>query len=81
MPAASMRSSAISGCLRGDGPVFHDWLQAEHSPLAGHLGFVTGDTLVPLAGRFLAPAGCPILEKPFTLEDVLASLANLTEPA
>jgi len=66
---------------QGDGPAFFDWLQAEFPPLARRIGFVTGDTLGPLAGRFLARSGCPMLEKPFALDDVRFFLADLTRPA
>jgi hypothetical protein len=65
----------------GDDPAFFDWLQAEFPPLARRIGFVTGDTLGPLAGRFLARSGCPILEKPFALDDVRFLLADLTKAA
>lgn len=62
----------------GDGPAFYDWLLAHYPALARRIGFVTGDTLGPLAGRFLANSGCPVIEKPFALGDIRAFLADLT---
>lgn len=64
----------------GDGPAFYDWLQVQYPKLARRIGFVTGDTLGPFAGRFLARSGCPMLEKPFSLDDVRFFLADLTNP-
>ncbi|WP_313530769.1 ATP-binding protein [Shinella sp.] len=64
----------------GDGPGLYDWLCEHHPALAGRIGFVTGDTLGPLAGRFLARSGCPMIEKPFTPGDVAAFLDDLTTP-
>ncbi|MBO9630747.1 MAG: PAS domain S-box protein [Shinella sp.] len=62
----------------GDGPGLYDWLCEHHPVLAGRIGFVTGDTLGPLAGRFLARSGCPMIEKPFTPGDIAAFLDDLT---
>ncbi|CAH1657770.1 PAS domain-containing hybrid sensor histidine kinase/response regulator [Chelatococcus asaccharovorans] len=64
----------------GDGPAFYDWLREQYAPLADRVGFVTGDTLGPLAGRFLADSGCPVLEKPFSPEEIRTFLAHLTNP-
>jgi two-component system NtrC family sensor kinase len=63
----------------GDGPSVYDWLSATRPELMRRIGFVTGDTLGPSAGRFLARTGCPVIEKPFTPDDigrVLAALAS-----
>ncbi len=54
----------------GDGPSLFAWLEAEHPQLASRIAFVTGDTLGPAAGRFLARTGCPVIEKPFTPADI-----------
>jgi PAS domain S-box-containing protein len=54
----------------GDGPGLYDWLSANRPELMTRIGFVTGDTLGPSAGRFLARTGCPVIEKPFTPEDI-----------
>ena len=50
----------------GDGPSLYDWLLTHRPELATRIGFITGDTLGPSAGRFLARSGCPLIEKPFT---------------
>ncbi|WP_428424130.1 PAS domain S-box protein [Pararhizobium sp.] len=63
----------------GDGPSFFDWLGKTHPALAGRIGFITGDTLGPAAGRFLARSGCPVIEKPFTPGDIKRILAALTK--
>jgi two-component system NtrC family sensor kinase len=54
----------------GDGPGLYDWLSANRPEMIARIGFVTGDTLGPSAGRFLARTGCPVIEKPFTPEDI-----------
>jgi two-component system NtrC family sensor kinase len=54
----------------GDGPALYDWLSAHRPALIRRIGFVTGDTLGPSAGRFLARTGCPVIEKPFTPDDI-----------
>jgi PAS domain S-box-containing protein len=54
----------------GDGPSLFAWLEGEHPELARRIAFVTGDTLGPAAGRFLARSGCPVVEKPFAPADI-----------
>ena len=61
----------------GDGPAFHRWLVGTHPAHRLRIGFVTGDTLGPSAGRFLAETGCPVVEKPFTPDDISRILATL----
>lgn len=61
----------------GDGPALYDWLSANRPALTRRIGFVTGDTLGPSAGRFLAKTGCPVIEKPFTPDDIVAVLTVL----
>jgi len=61
----------------GDGPSLYDWLTINHPRLADRICFVTGDTLGPAAGRFLARSGCPVIEKPFSPEDIRRVLASL----
>jgi PAS domain S-box-containing protein len=63
----------------GDGPSFFDWLGTAHPALVARIGFITGDTLGPAAGRFLARSGCPVIEKPFTPDDIQRILASLTK--
>ncbi|MCB1444661.1 MAG: PAS domain S-box protein [Rhizobiaceae bacterium] len=62
----------------GDGPGLYDWLAAHRPELARRIAFVTGDTLGPSAGRFLARSGCPVIEKPFTPGDIAEVLRVLT---
>ncbi|MGV3553156.1 PAS domain S-box protein [Rhizobium sp.] len=75
------RFSAILCDIRmpdGDGPGLYDWLAANRPELTRRIAFVTGDTLGPSAGRFLARSGCPVIEKPFTPEDIGGVLKALT---
>lgn len=62
----------------GDGPALYDWLTANRPELKRRIAFVTGDTLGPSAGRFLARSGCPVIEKPFTPDDIAGVLKVLT---
>jgi PAS domain S-box-containing protein len=62
----------------GDGPALYDWLVANIPALSRSIAFVTGDTLGPSAGRFLARSGCPVIEKPFTPDDIAQVLQALT---
>ena len=48
-----------------DGPTLFRWLEREYPDLARRTIFVTGDTLGPATGRFLADCGRPVIEKPF----------------
>jgi CheY-like chemotaxis protein len=61
----------------GDGPSLYDWLSANRASLATRIGFVTGDTLGPSAGRFLAHTGCPVIEKPFVRADIARVVESL----
>jgi two-component system NtrC family sensor kinase len=54
-----------------DGPGLFRWLAEHHPHLARKTVFVTGDTLGPVAGRFLADSPRPVLEKPFTPAEVV----------
>lgn len=63
----------------GDGPSFFDWLRQNHPPLTECIGFITGDTLGPAAGRFLARSGCPVIEKPFMPDDIQRILKALVK--
>jgi CheY-like chemotaxis protein len=50
----------------------------EHYPgLLGHTAFITGDTLSAGVAPFLKETGAPLLEKPFTPEQVLTLVARL----
>ncbi|MDI6025800.1 PAS domain S-box protein [Corticibacterium sp. UT-5YL-CI-8] len=63
----------------GDGPTFYAWLQQDYPHIADRVAFVTGDTLGPSAVHFLENCGRPLLEKPFTLPDLQALVADLLE--
>ena len=49
-----------------DGRQLFTWLQQARPELVARLAFATGDALGSEAARFLAEAGRPVLEKPFT---------------
>lgn len=59
-----------------DGPALFRWLEANHPTLADRVIFVTGDALGPAAARFLAKAGRPFLEKPFTSAEVVRLIGS-----
>jgi len=59
-----------------DGPAFFAWLEAEWPALARRVAFVTGDALGAAAADFLARAGRPVLEKPFSRAGVLRVAAE-----
>ncbi|MFG1383860.1 PAS domain S-box protein [Xanthobacter versatilis] len=65
----------------GDGPSLYNWLLSHRPDLSTRIGFISGDTLGPSAGRFLARSGCPLIEKPFTPADVRAFLKALVRDA
>ena len=78
----SARYDAILCDLRmaeEDGPTFFRWLQRARPDLASRIAFVTGDTLGPAAGRFVAECGRPVVDKPFVPSEIrklVAQLAN-----
>lgn len=59
-----------------DGPAFFAWLETEWPALARRVAFVTGDALGAAAADFLARAGRPVLEKPFSRAGVLRVVAK-----
>ena len=61
-----------------DGATLFRWLSANHPALAERTLFVTGDSLGPAAGRFLAESRRPVLEKPFAPADVLRLVTSFT---
>jgi two-component system NtrC family sensor kinase len=72
-PHADIRYHAVLCDLRmpeEDGPTLFRWLQEAHPELARRTIFVTGDTLGPATGRFLAECGRPVIEKPFVPEEI-----------
>jgi two-component system NtrC family sensor kinase len=63
-----------------DGPALFAWIERSRPDLRGRIGFITGDTLGPAAASFLARAGRPYLEKPFTPKAVREFVGRL-DPA
>ena len=57
------------GLRDGSGADLYDWLVARRPTLVGRVAFVTGGGGVPAAR--LAATGCPVLEKPFALSDLV----------
>jgi PAS domain S-box-containing protein len=62
-----------------DGPTFFRWLKQAHPDLAQRIAFVTGDTLGPAAGRFLAECGRPVAEKPFIPSEIRRLVTTLVD--
>jgi two-component system NtrC family sensor kinase len=62
-----------------DGPTFFRWLKQARPDLAQRIAFVTGDTLGPAAGRFLAECGRPVVEKPFVPSEIRKLVATLLD--
>lgn len=62
-----------------DGTALFGWLQRARPELLRGFAFSTGDTLSPSAARFLARAGRPCLDKPFTRAALRALLAQVAD--
>ena len=62
---------------RMDGSAFFDWLRRERPALADSTLFMTGDSLGPTAGRFLAASGRPVMEKPFAPDELIRHVSAL----
>jgi CheY-like chemotaxis protein len=60
-----------------DGPGLWRALEQQHPELLRHIAFITGDTLSAGIAPFLKETGAPLLEKPFTPEQVLALVAQM----
>ena len=60
-----------------DGPALYDWMAERRPHVCARTAFITGDTLSASAGRFLARAGRPILEKPFVPAELQRLVAEL----
>ena len=58
-----------------DGEDFYRALQKDRRGLLSRLAFVTGDTVSPMARRFLKSANCPYIEKP-VMPDELRNLVR-----
>jgi PAS domain S-box-containing protein len=64
-----------------DGPELFDWISRERPALRSRIGFVTGDTLGPLAGDFLKRSKVPYIEKPFSPASLRELVSRLKPPA
>ena len=62
-----------------DGPTFFRWLKQARPDLAERIAFVTGDTLGPGAGRFIAECSRPVVEKPFVPSEIRKLVAVLAK--
>ncbi|MFH1794087.1 MAG: ATP-binding protein [Pseudomonadota bacterium] len=60
-----------------DGSAFFDWLRRDRPALADSTLFMTGDSLGPTAGRFLAASGRPVMEKPFAPDELIRHVSSL----
>ncbi|MCG7908872.1 MAG: PAS domain S-box protein [Candidatus Thiodiazotropha taylori] len=60
-----------------DGPGLWRALKQDYPELLSHTAFITGDTLSAAVAPFLKETGAPLLEKPFTPEQVLTLIARL----
>lgn len=60
-----------------DGPGFYAQVRERYPQLARRVVFISGDALSTDSRRFVEQTGCPIVEKPFTLEEVLSVLNGL----
>jgi PAS domain S-box-containing protein len=62
-----------------DGPTFFRWLRQARPELVERIAFVTGDTLGPAAGRFIAECGRPVVEKPFVPSEIRKLVVRLAD--
>nr|WP_316641120.1 ATP-binding protein [uncultured Roseateles sp.] len=79
---AEARFDAIVSDLRMpgmDGPALWREVRRLHPGLARRMVFVTGDTLSPAAGRFLADTRCPCVDKPFSKADLLDKVRSVLD--
>jgi two-component system NtrC family sensor kinase len=60
-----------------DGLALYDWMERHRPHLCRRTAFVTGDLLSRAGGGFVARSGRPVIEKPFTPEDVRRLVAAL----
>lgn len=62
-----------------DGPALWRTLKRLRPDLIPHMAFISGDTLSATITPFLKETGAPLLEKPFTPEQVLALVARIEQ--
>ena len=59
----------------------HQWIRTRHQELLGRLVFASGDTATPETAEFLASNECAVLEKPFELAELAATVARVRAAA
>jgi len=59
----------------------HQWIRARHGELLGRLVFASGDTATPETAEFLASNDCAVLEKPFELAELAATVSRVRAAA
>ena len=64
-----------------NGPQFYDYLASRTPSLAERVLFITADTMSYETRRFLERSHRPSMEKPFRVDEFLAEVARLLEPA
>jgi two-component system NtrC family sensor kinase len=60
-----------------DGRALYREIERRWPERAGHVVFVTGDTLASTLREFAAESGCPVIEKPFVPSDVRRVVAEM----
>ncbi len=60
-----------------DGTELWGEIKKRHPDLLPFMAFVTGDTLSATIAPFVKESGAPVLEKPFTPEQVISLIARL----
>ncbi len=63
------------------GEELHAWISAHHPALLRRLVFASGDTGEAATAAFLQYSGCPVLEKPFELRRLEATIATVLDRA
>jgi signal transduction histidine kinase len=59
-----------------DGKAIWGWLQSHDPALAKRVVFMTGDTMSAETQAFLQEAGCPVLSKPLTIDQIARMVAT-----
>jgi two-component system, OmpR family, alkaline phosphatase synthesis response regulator PhoP len=65
---------------RMDGPTLHSRLRELRRPEAGRMLFVTGAKLSDAEVQNVRGTGCPLLWKPFTVEELGAAVDEVAQP-
>ncbi len=65
----------MPGCT---GAELHERLQKDRPELLPHLILATGDTVSPEAAEFVQRTSCPVLQKPFELQELRSLVRQMT---